>query len=304
MLQIILMGHDLGQDWTADAKVWLAAAETDRARGLWVDPRGGALAFRDWAERWFATRTVRPTTSAGDLGRYANHLAPAFGDVALKDLTPIRIRTFVAELSARRSAGTVRHVHALLSTMLRDAVEEGLLLVNPCRRTVLPRAPRCDAVYLSAGQLQTLLDAVDPFYRCLVLTAAGTRMPWGELTGLRRDRLDLPRRRLHIDQTLVDVHGQLSVGQPKTRGSRRTVRCRSRWSPPWTLIWPPTWLAPRVSWSSPHRTGSRCGAATGTHGPGSRRCGRPLWCRRRGSTIMRHTHVALLMATCPRSTPR
>ena len=48
-------------------------------------------------------------------------------------------------------------------------------------------------------------------------------MRWGELTGLRRDRLDLPGRRLHIDQTLVDVNGQLSVGQPKTRGSRRSV---------------------------------------------------------------------------------
>lgn len=207
----------------AEAKVWLAAADTDRARGLWVDPRGGALAFRDWAERWFATRTVRPTTSAADHGRYVNHLAPAFGDLPLKDLTPIRIRTFVAELSTKRSAGTVRHVHALLSTMLRDAVEEGLLLVNPCRRTVLPRAARFDAVYLSARQLQPLLDAVDPFYRCLVLTAAGTGMRWGELTGLRRDRLDLPRRRLHIDQTLVEVNGRLSVGQPKTRGSRRTV---------------------------------------------------------------------------------
>ena len=56
-----------------------------------------------------------------------------------------------------------------------DAVEEGLLLWNPCRKTVLPPAPRYDAVYLSSAQLQTLLlDAVDPFYRCLVLTAPAT----------------------------------------------------------------------------------------------------------------------------------
>lgn len=122
----------------ADAKTWLAAADADRARGLWVDPRGGALPFRDWAETWFATRTVRPTTSAGDHGRYNNHLQPAFGDLPLKDLTPMRIRTFVSELSGRRAPGTVRHVHALLSTMLRDAVEEGLLLMNPCRKTALP----------------------------------------------------------------------------------------------------------------------------------------------------------------------
>ena len=65
----------------ADAKVWLAAADADRARGLRVDPRGGALPLRDWAEKWFATRAVRPTTRAGDLGRYRNHLKPAVGDL-------------------------------------------------------------------------------------------------------------------------------------------------------------------------------------------------------------------------------
>ena len=89
----------------ADAKVCLAAADADRARGLWVDPRGGALPFRDWAESWFGTRAVRPTTSAGDLGRYHNHRQPAFGDLPLKDLTPMRIRTFLTQLSGRRAPG-------------------------------------------------------------------------------------------------------------------------------------------------------------------------------------------------------
>jgi integrase len=207
----------------ADARRWLAAAETDRARGHWVDPRGGAIVLQDWAELWFTSRTVRPSTHANDLARYRNHLRPAFGDVPLKDLSPIRIRTFVAQLGARRAPGTVRHVHALLSTMLSDAVEEGLLLSNPCRRTALPQAPRTEAVYLSPTQLEVLAGAIDPHYRCLLLTAAGTGMRWGELTGLRRDRLDLLRRRLRIDQTLVDINGELSFGQPKTRGSARTV---------------------------------------------------------------------------------
>jgi hypothetical protein len=50
---------------------------------------------------------------------------PAFGDVELKDLTPLRIKTFVARLAAKRKPTTVRHVHALLSTILNDAVAEG-----------------------------------------------------------------------------------------------------------------------------------------------------------------------------------
>ena len=108
----------------ADAKTWLAAADADRARGLWVDPRGGALPFRDWAETWFATRTVRPTTSAGDHGRYNNHLQPAFGDLPLKDLTPMRIRTFVSELSGRRAPGA-RHGAARARAAVHDAARRG-----------------------------------------------------------------------------------------------------------------------------------------------------------------------------------
>jgi integrase len=210
-------------DRRGDAKAWLAAAATDRARGHWIDPRGGALLFGDWGTRWFAARTVRRTTHASDEARYRVHLLPAFGDVALKDLTPLRVRSFIAHLTTRRAPATVRHVHALLSTMLSDAVEEGLLLTNPCRRTGLPRAPSYDAVFLNPNQLARLLESIDPAYRCLVLTAAGTGMRWGELAGLRRDRLDLLRRRVRVDQTLVDVNGELSFGQPKTRGSSRTL---------------------------------------------------------------------------------
>lgn len=210
-------------DKKADAKKWIAGADSDQARGQWIDPRGGAMLFGDWAALWFTARTVRPTTAASDLGRYDNHLKPAFGALALKDLSPLRIRAFVAALSTRRAPATVRHVHALLSTMLSDAVTEGLLLTNPCRASKLPQAPRFEGVFLSPAQLEVLVEAVDPAYRCLVLTAAGTGMRWGELTGLRRDRLDLLRRRLRIDQTLVDINGQLSIGQPKTRGSARTL---------------------------------------------------------------------------------
>jgi integrase len=210
-------------DKKADAKKWIAGADTDQARGQWIDPRGGAMLFGDWAALWFTARTVRPTTAASDQGRYANHLKPAFGQVPLKDLSPLRIRAFVASLASRRAPATVRHVHALLSTMLNDAVTEGLLLANPCRSTKLPQAPQFEGVFLSPAQLEVLVEAVDPLYRCLVLTAAGTGMRWDELTGLRRDRLDLLRRRLRIDQTLVDINGQPSIGQPKTRGSARML---------------------------------------------------------------------------------
>ena len=210
-------------DRRADAKVWLAAEATDRSRGEWVDPRGSATLFSVWGERWLAARLVRPTTAANDRARYVNHLAPAFGEMPLRDITPLRVRTLIAELATRRAPATVRHVHALLSTILADAVEEGLLLHNPCRRINLPRASAPPQTFLSSEQIATLADAIDPFYRQLVITAAGTGLRWGELTGLSPAAVDLLHGRLYVDRTLVDLNGQLSFGEPKTRGSRRVV---------------------------------------------------------------------------------
>ena len=48
-------------------------------------------------------------------------------------------------------------------------------------------------------------------------------MRWGELAGLPRTRLDLLRCRLEVTQTLVDVGGALSFGEPQTAQSRRYV---------------------------------------------------------------------------------
>lgn len=146
----------------------------------------------------------------------------------MKDLTPLRIKTFVAQMAERRKPATVHKTHALLSTILNDAVAEGLLLTNPCRFTRLPRGSKYEAVYLSPAEVERLVAAIDPAYRDLVIVAAGTGMRWGELAGLKRQRVDLLRRRLEVAETLVDVDGHLSFGEPKTAGSRLTSRCPSR----------------------------------------------------------------------------
>ena len=46
---------------------------------------------------------------------------------------------------------------------------------------------------------------------------------WGGLAGLRRARVDLLWGRVTVAETLVEVGGQVSFGEPKTRNSARTV---------------------------------------------------------------------------------
>jgi integrase len=180
--------------------------------------------FAEWADRWFSARVVRPTTLASDAVRLRRHLLPAFGGLPLKSISPLTVRSWVAQLSAAGLAPkTVRHCHALLSTLLADAVAEGLLLANPCVGTRLPLSTRFEARFLSAAEVDRLLAVHALSDHALVLVAVSTGLRWGELSGLKRQRLDLLRRRLAVVETLIEVNGRVSFGQPKTRRSVRSV---------------------------------------------------------------------------------
>jgi hypothetical protein len=133
----------------AEARSFLATVGADMARGQWIDPRGGQMLFADWEQAWSMARMVRESTRATDNGRIRTHLIPEFGARQLREITPIAVRTWVARLSQRRAPKTVRHCHALLSTMLGDAVSEGLLFTNPCRGSRMPAATASIAKFLS-----------------------------------------------------------------------------------------------------------------------------------------------------------
>jgi integrase len=212
----------------ADAKTFLATVVTDIHRGQYVDPRGGALLFRDWVNRWLEVRLVRPATRYTDAGRLRNHLLPHLGALRLRDITPLVVRRWVLELTTVIGGKTVRHCHALLSTVVNDAIVEGLLLTNPCRGTRLPTVEESPAVALTEEQLAALIDATPEHWQPLIITAAGTGLRWGELGGLKRSRVQLLRRRLEVVETLVEAGGRVSVGPPKTPRSRRVVSLPSQ----------------------------------------------------------------------------
>jgi len=80
-----------------------------------------------------------------------------------------------------------------------------------------------DAAERTGVDARERLERLGPRYRALVLVAAYGGLQFGELTALRRRRVDLLRGRLTVAETLVDLNGELSFGPPKTKSGRRTV---------------------------------------------------------------------------------
>ena len=208
-----------------DAEMFLDAAGADMQRGAWVDPTAGRITLAEWSESYLATVVnLRPgtvSTYRRDLTRY---VLPRFGTVRLSRLNPLEIRAWLAEeLAEGRAPSSVHRHYRTLRRVLQVAVETDMLAKNPCAAVQPPSVPTTEMRFLSPAEVSDLVDATSPWYRTFIYTAAYTGLRWGELTGLRRKRVDPLRNTLTVAEQLTAVDGKIQWGEPKTRAARRTL---------------------------------------------------------------------------------
>lgn len=203
----------------SDAERWVASMQVSKARGEWVDPALGRCTFAVWVEEWAATIVdVRPATRDRDLRAVRVHLVPQFGNVALARVTNSMVRTFIADMLGRgdHSPATVRKVGQIMAKVMRGAVEAGLIARSPCDGVRLPAEERREMRFLTADQVAALATEVGTEWEALTYTAAYAGLRWGELAGLRPQRVDLERRTIVVVEQLNELSGRLSWGPPKT----------------------------------------------------------------------------------------
>ena len=168
----------------AEARRWLAAAETDMSRGEWHDPRLGDVPFADWADRWLAIKTPKLQPSTVDMyrGLLRCHLLPRFGPMAVRRITAVDVQAWLADLHGTRlSPNTVAKAYRLLKGILDGAVDAGLIARSPCtiRGAATERHPEMRVA--TPEQVSAIAAAVGPRWEALVFTAAYCGLRWGEL---------------------------------------------------------------------------------------------------------------------------
>lgn len=212
-------------DRKVDAERWLVDQESARARGTWVDPQAGRIFFEDWVEQWRAgAHDTRRSTRARKLGIVENHLIPRFEGWPIAEIRTVDVRAMVTDdLASGLASGTVRKHVFVLNQILEQAVAEQRLARNPCGPVSLPPEESRDMRFLDSGQVVRLVEEHPTHHQPLVLTAAYVGLRWGELAGLRTDRVNLMHRTITVDQQLTEVGGRLAFGPPKTKAGTRTV---------------------------------------------------------------------------------
>lgn len=222
-------------------------------KGLTADevyngPRSGALARQDAIKRELTERAAAlssptvaafwrdfmesceqkglvPSTIEGYAKDYRNHVEPALGRVRLAEVTP----RMVSALLSSKSAGTARHVRALLSAMFSLAEERELVEQSVMRRKyTMPSgvARRANTDVMDMETMQAVADACqgEPWEAMFLLIAfAGLRRE--EAAGARCEDVRVHNGAVVVDvrHTVQVVRGKIVVGGGKTDESRRTA---------------------------------------------------------------------------------
>lgn len=204
-----------------DAERYLRNLEVAKDRGEYVSASAGRVTVGELAEAWRKAHAVRlkPATKAANDSALDTHVIPRWKDVYAVDVQHTAVREWVADLSARRGAATVRRAHNMLALILEDAVRDRRIVRNPAKDVPLPRRVPKPKIYLSHSQVARLAHVAGKLGP-VVLVLAYTGLRWGEMAALKAGRVDLKRRRLSISENVVDVGGKLVWGTPKTHEAR------------------------------------------------------------------------------------
>ena len=207
-----------------DAKRFLDGVRSEIITGSYVDPEAGRKLFGEYAKEWASMQVHRPSTAYQLDAQLRHHILPFLGQRPIGVLRKSELQAWVKGRSMVLSPATVKVVATWVSTILRAAVDDGLIASSPFRGITLPKRDRKQVVPLTTAQVLQLIELMPEHYRALIITAAGTGLRQGELLGLVGDQIDWLGRRLRVDKQLVSLPGRpQQLGPPKSEASYRSV---------------------------------------------------------------------------------
>ncbi|HEX5445137.1 MAG TPA: site-specific integrase [Pirellulales bacterium] len=191
-------------------------------------PDTGRMTVGQFLDRWIedAVRPKRKNTTCDGYERNIRcHVKPLIGGMSLGRLSPMNVQAMYSALERNGVSGHVRALcHRILHAALKQAVKWRLVAINVCDAVEPPRPEAKEIQPLDAEQVSLLLDsAIGHRQEALIVMAVTTGMRMGELFGLQWADVDLTSGSVQIRRTLRELNGTLTLGEPKTKSSKRNV---------------------------------------------------------------------------------
>jgi integrase len=125
--------------------------------------------LRAFAIAWLTDRALKPSSRELYRKLLDQKILPQLGDMLLKDITPLTVRAWYANLDAT-SPTRRAHTYSLLRTMLASAVDDDLIAANPCHIRGAGSTTRVHRIEpATLAELETIVSALPPRYALMVL---------------------------------------------------------------------------------------------------------------------------------------
>lgn len=182
-----------------------------------------------WLEYWMES-IVRPNRAETTVYAYQkiidNHILPALGGIPLSHLSAKQIQCYYTDTQRETglSSNTMRHHHDLLSSALRSAVRQDMLLTSPMDRVEPPRARVKEAFFYDNEELKKLYQLIEGHILELAVKMAGSLgMRREEICGLKWENVDFHRRLVLVREARTAYGATIVQKETKNRSSVRTL---------------------------------------------------------------------------------
>lgn len=218
-------------DTQRDAQQWLDEVTASIVTGTYVDPRAGRVAFGQFFEQWAKRQLWAPGTDR------AMRLAVAsttFRDVSLRELRLSHLESWVKIMATKErghgrapglAPGTIKTRVNNVRSVLRGAVRDRVIAVDPSEGLTIPRARRAEAAMRipRSDEVGALLTSADDYFAAFLGVAAFAGLRLGEAAGLQIGDVDFLNRRLNVERQVQRLPGGgVDIRRPKF-SSERTV---------------------------------------------------------------------------------
>jgi len=178
-----------------------------------------------YLDKWLATIKANRQPRTHELYEAAarNHIRQHLGAIRLGDLRRDHVRDLLERKLSNVGSRMRQIVYRVLSSALAGAVEDEIIVRNPCLRKDKPKHKPGEQKYLTKDQSLRLLEAAkEGSYYALFLLALTTGMRQGEIFGLQWPAVHLDDGYLIVRTQLTrDEDGAFALSPPKASRQRK-----------------------------------------------------------------------------------
>ena len=123
-----------------EADAFAAKMESEKNRGVYLDPSRGSITVRAWSEEWLSNQPLAPGTRRNYSGFFRIYLVPELGNKTIAGVMTSDIQRLITVMSKTLSPLTIRTRMIPLRALFAAAVKDKRIPSNPCNGVTLPKS--------------------------------------------------------------------------------------------------------------------------------------------------------------------